>query len=155
MNYSRYIMNVNKDWGLFIWFTMIYNVHHNFFEIMAHKESKYVGAIENELINICFCSDCDIIDWKPFSNLAIKLSDEIIVRSDVRIKKVETKILKKVYNLFDHNIIRIFCVYRFFTHNSLGYIVMKYVKCWVIDPLASSELINKIARAAKISRISV
>ena len=77
------------------------------------------------------------------------------MRSDVRVKKVEAKTLKGAYGLLDHSIIRIPCVYRFFTHNSLGYIVMKYVKCRVIDPLASPELINMIARTAKVSRISV
>ena len=111
--------------------------------------------MKDKLIHICSCLDCDIIDSEFFSNLAIKLSNEVIVRFDVRVKKVEMKILKRVYGLFDHSIIRILCVYRFFTHNSLRYIVMKYVKCWFIDPLAFSELINQIAQTAKISQISV
>ena len=69
-------------WGLrsfHLIYSIIYNVHHNFIEIMTHKDSKYVDAMENELINICSCSDYDIIDWEPDSNLAIKLSDEAIV----------------------------------------------------------------------------
>ena len=71
-----------------------------------------------------------------FENLlgghSIKLLNEIIVKFDVQIKKIETKILKKIHDLFDRNIICIFCVYCFFIHNSLEYIVMKYVKYRVI-----------------------
>ena len=134
---------------------MIYNVHYNLLEVTIHKNSKYVDVMKDELINICSCSNCNIIDSESFSNLIIKLSDEVIVRFDVRVKKIKAKILKKVYNLLDHSIIRISCVYRFFIHNSLRYIMMKYVKCRFIDPLASSELINKIAQTAKISRIFI
>ena len=134
---------------------MIYNVFYNSLEITIHKDSKYVDVMKDELINIYSCSDCDITDCEPFSNLAIKLSNEIILRFHVRIKKVDAKILKKIYDLFDYSIICISCVYRFFIHNSLEYIVMKYVNCRVIDSLASSELINQITQTAKISRIFV
>ena len=136
-------------------YSMIYDIHHNRLEIMAHNDSKYAGVMEDELINICSCLDCDVIDREPFSDLAIKLSDEAIVRFDVWVKEVEAKILKGACGLLDHSTIQVPCVYRFFTHNSLGYIVMKYLKVRVIDLLASPELINKIARTAKISRISV
>ena len=59
---------------------------------MTHKDSKYANVMKNELINICFCSNCDIIDRKPFSDLVIKLSNEVVVRFDIRIKKVKAKI---------------------------------------------------------------
>lgn len=117
---------------------------------MAYKDSKYVDAMEDELINIFSCSDCDIIDREPFSDLAIKLSDEAVVRFGIRVKKIEAKNLKGAYD-----IVRIPRVYHFFNCDSLGYIVMKYVKGRDIDPLESPELINKIALTAKISRISV
>lgn len=117
---------------------------------MAQKDSKHASVTKDELINIFSCSNRDIIDRESFSNLAIKLSDETVVSFDIRVKKIKTKNLKKVYD-----IVRIFRIYCFFTHNSLGDIVMKYLKSRVIDSLKSLELINKIARTAKISRIFV
>lgn len=123
------ILDVGEDLGVFIWSTIQFaNIHHNRLEIMAHNDSKHTGATEDELIDICSSSDHDIIDGEPFSNLAIKLSDEAVVRLGIRVKRVEAKILKGAYNLLDHCIVRIPRVYRFFTCNSLGYIVMEYVE---------------------------
>lgn len=110
----------------------------------------YNSSFLNTFINICSCSDCDIIDREPFSDLAIKLSDEAVVRFGIWVKKIEAKNLKEAYD-----IVRIPRVDHFFNCNSLRNIVMKYVKGRDIDPLESPELINKIALTAKISRISV
>ena len=131
---------------------MIYNVYHNFFEITAHKDFKYVKIIKSELMNIYPCSNCDITDWKPFGNLAIKLSNEIIVRCDVWVKRINAKNLKRVYGLLNYSIICISYVYRFFIYNSLEYIVMKYVKFQIIDLLIFLKLNNKVAQITKISR---
>ena len=127
-------------------FDLQYDFHHNCLEIMTHKDSKHAGATKDELINIYSSSGCDIIEREPFSSFAIKLSDEVVVRFDIQVKKVEAKILKKVYD-----IVRIRRIYHFFNCNSLEYIVMKYVKNRIIDPLESPKLINKIALTAKIS----
>ena len=117
---------------------------------MIHKNFKYANVMKNELINIFFCSNCDIIDRKSFSDFVIKLSNEIVVKFDIRIKKIKTKNLKKIYD-----IVRIFRVYHLFNCNSFEYIVIKYVKNRIIDSLKFFELINEIALTMKISRIFV
>ncbi|MCJ1409488.1 hypothetical protein MMC19_003569 [Ptychographa xylographoides] len=101
-------------------------------------------ATNEELVTLCSSKDREIIGGAPYGNRVIKLSDKAVIKFGVGVREEEAKNLKMASILLDPTIVRVPYVYRFFTHESLSYIVMEYIKGRIIESLEDLALINKI-----------
>ncbi len=104
------------------------------------------NATEDELVAFCSSSNREVIGGESFGNLVIKLSDRAVIKFGVGVKGEEADNLKKAHELLDPTIVRVPLLYRFFTHQLFGYIVMEYMEGRIIEPLEAPDLVSKVVR---------
>lgn len=81
----------------------------------------------------------------PYGNKVVKLSNIAVVKFGVGVKEDKANNQKRAYELVNHSIIRVPFVYRFFTKEGLGYIVMEHIKGRVLKTNEDPSLIDRIA----------
>ena len=94
---------------------------------MASLRLYHETATDDEIVAYCLNPNSVSLSKAPYGNNVVKISDNVVVKFGVGVKEEEANNQKRAYELIDHNIVRVPFVYRFFTKDQLGYIVMKYM----------------------------
>jgi hypothetical protein len=94
---------------------------------MTSLEFYHETATNDDIAALCSDSNHVFLNRTLYGNKVIKLSDIIIVKFNISIKKDEVNNQKRAYELIDYNIVRILFVYRFFIKEGLSYIVIEYI----------------------------
>ena len=93
---------------------------------------------------VAYCADPpedSLISKAQYSVKVVKLSDQVAVKFGFGILKEEADNQDRAYHLFDHNIVLIPKVYRYFKDDKdYGYLVMEYVDGHVKETLEESDI---------------
>jgi serine/threonine protein kinase len=112
---------------------------------MASFYLDHKTASDDEIAAYCLNPNSTSLSEACYDNHVIKLSDKAVVKFGIGVKEEEAKSLRRVYELVDHNIVRIPFVYRFFMKEKRGYIVMEYMQGRALRSVEEQFLIGRIA----------
>ncbi|RDL33130.1 uncharacterized protein BP5553_08569 [Venustampulla echinocandica] len=108
---------------------------------MASLGLHHETATNDEIAAYCSNPHHVPLGGAPYGNNVIKLSDKAVVKFGIGVTEEEAKSQRRAYELIDHSVVRVPSVYRFFTKEELGYIVMEYMEGRVLEPVEDPPLI--------------
>ena len=111
---------------------------------MTSLELHHETATNDNIAALCSDSNHVLLGGTPYGNKVVKLSDIAVVKFGVGVKEDEANNQKRAYELVDHSIVRVPFVYRFFSKEGLGYIVMEHMQGRVLKPVEDPSLMDRI-----------
>ena len=100
---------------------------------------------DEALVAWCSNPNSENLGCSPYGNRVVRISEQAVVKYGPHVTELEANNQRAAYDILNASVVRVPKIYRFFSLDFIGYIVMENIKGFKIDPLEDTSRIRKVA----------